>query len=125
MEFHNLWGSTRLNFGFVVVPHINNLPTVCKSLGVILLADDTNLTAINRDNKSEQEDLQNLNNWLIANKLILNIEKSEEMNIGNKNSAFNSVFKFDDVFIEVRNLCKYLGIYVHSKLSFQSHIEYI
>ena len=46
------------------------------------------------------------------------------MNIGNKNSASKSVFKFDDVFIEVHNLCKYLGIYVDSKLSFQSHIEY-
>ena len=47
------------------------------------------------------------------------------MNIRNKNSASKSVFKFDDVFIKVCDLCKYLGIYVDSKLSFQSHIEYI
>ena len=47
------------------------------------------------------------------------------MNIGNKHSASKSVLKFDDVFIEVGNLCKYLGILVDSKLSFQSHIEYI
>ena len=53
------------------------------------------------------------------------MEKTVQMNIGNKNSASKSVFKFDDVFIEVGNLCKYLGIYVDSKLSFQSHIEYI
>ena len=46
------------------------------------------------------------------------------MNIWNKNSASKSAFKFD-VFTEVRNVCKNLGIYVDSKLSFQSHIEYI
>ena len=53
------------------------------------------------------------------------MEKTVRMNIGNKNSASKSVFKFDDVFIEVGNLCKYLGILVDSKLSFQSHIDYI
>ena len=105
--------------------YINDLPLVCKCLDVILFADDTNLTAINKDDNSVQGDLQNINNWLIANKLILNMDKTVQMNIRNKNSASKSVFKFDDVFIEVRNLCKYLGIYVDSKLSFQSHIEYI
>ena len=105
--------------------YINDLPLVCKCLDVILFADDTNLTAINKDDNSVQGDQQNINNWLIANKLILNMDKTVQMNIRNKNSASKSVFKFDDVFIEVRNLCKYLGIYVDSKLSFQSHIEYI
>ena len=38
--------------------YINDLPIVCKSLDVILFADDTNLTAINKDEKSVQEDLQ-------------------------------------------------------------------
>ena len=105
--------------------YINDLPLVCKSLDVILFADDTNLTAINKDDNSVQEDLQSINNWLIANKLILNMDKVVQMNITNKSSASKSVFKFDDVSNEVRNLCKYLGIYVDSKLSFQSHIEYI
>ena len=105
--------------------YINDLPTVCKSLDVILFADDTNLTAIKKDNNSVQEDLQNINNWLTANKLTLIMEKTVQMNIGNKNSASKSLFKFDDVFIEVGNLCKYLGILVDSKLSFQLHIEYI
>ena len=53
------------------------------------------------------------------------MDKTVQMNIRNKNSASKSVFKFDDVSIEVRNLCKYLGIYVDSKSSFQSHIEHI
>ena len=106
---------------FLFLIYINDLPLVCKCLDVILFADDTNLTAINKDDNSVQGDLQNINNLLIANKLILNIDKTVQMNIRNKNSASKSVFKFDDVFFEVRNLCKYLGIYVDSKLSF-NHI---
>ena len=104
---------------------MNDLPTVCKSLDVILFADDTNLTAINKDNNSVQGDLQNINNWLIDKKLRLNMGKTVQMNIGNKNSASKTVFRFDYVLIEVENLCKYLGIYIDSKLSFQSHIECI
>ena len=52
------------------------------------------------------------------------MDKTVQMNIWNKNSASKSAFKFD-VFTEVRNVCKNLGIYVDSKLSFQSYIEYI
>ena len=100
--------------------YINDLPLVSKSLDVILLAHDTNFTAISKDDNSVQEDLQNINNWLIANKLILNMDKTVEMNIRSKNSASKSVFTFDG-FFEVRNLCKYLGMYVESKLNFHSH----
>ena len=56
--------------------YINDLPLVCKSLDIILFADDTNLTAINKDDTSVQQDLKNINNWLIANKLILNMNKT-------------------------------------------------
>ena len=70
--------------------YINDLPLVCKSLDVILFADDTNLTAINKDDNSVQEDLQNINNWLIANNLILNMDKTVQMNIRNKNSTSKS-----------------------------------
>ena len=81
--------------------YINDLPKVCKSLDVILFADDTSITAINKDNNSVQDGLQNINIWLNANKLILNMEKTVQLNIGNKKSASKSVFKFDNVFIEV------------------------
>ena len=70
MEFHSILGP------LLFLVYINDLPNVCKYLDVILFADDTNLTAINKDDNSVQEDLQNINNWLIANKLILNMEKT-------------------------------------------------
>ena len=53
------------------------------------------------------------------------MDKTVQMNIRNKNNASKSMFKFEDVLIEVCDLCKYLGIYVDSKLSFKSHVEYI
>ena len=80
--------------------NINDLSLVCKSLDAILFADDANLTAINKDDNSEQEDLQNINYWLIANKLTLNMDKTVQTNIRNKNSASKSVFKFDGVLLK-------------------------
>ena len=62
----------------------NDLSLLGKSLDLILFADDTNLTAINRDNNSVQEDLQNINNWLIAIKIILNMVKTVQMHIRNQ-----------------------------------------
>ena len=40
------------------------------------------------------------------------MDKTGQKNIKNKNSTSKSVFNFDDVYIEVRNRCKYLRIYV-------------
>ena len=60
----------------LILIYINDLPLVRKSLDFILFADDTNLTVINKDDNSVYEDLQNINNCLIANKLILNMDKS-------------------------------------------------
>ena len=73
-----------MNLLLLFLIYINDLPLVCKSLDVILFADDTNLIAINKDDNSVQEDLQNINKWLIANKLILNMDKTVQMNIRNK-----------------------------------------
>ena len=53
------------------------------------------------------------------------MNKTVQMNIRNKKSASKSVFKFDGVFIKVYTLFTYLRIYVDSKLSSQSYIEYI
>ena len=55
--------------------YINDLPRSCPSTEVLLFADDTNLTAINCQINNLQSDLANLNNWLNANKIVLNMSK--------------------------------------------------
>ena len=85
---------------------------------VPIYISDLPFISIHQDDNSVQEDLQNINNWLIAKKLKLNMDKTVQMIMWNKNSASKLVFRFDEVFNEVRNLCKYLVIYVDSQLCF-------
>ena len=103
--------------------YINDLPLACKSLDVILFADDTNLTALNCDIEDIEEDLHSLNNWLNANRLALNRKKSVQMNIGK--TASITEFCLSDCVIDAKTVCKYLGILVDNKLSFQSHIDFV
>ena len=100
--------------------YINDLPRSCPSTEVLLFADDTNLTAINCQINNLQNDLANLNNWLNASKLVLNMSKTVQMNINASSS-----FSLNNCVVHVKLVCKYLGIYIDNKLSFQSHIDFV
>ena len=105
------------------VIYINDLPKSCLSTEIILFADDTNITAIGCTPEAIEKDLKSIQNWLQSNKLSLNIEKTIQMNV--KPSASKLRFKLNGIPIDVKPMCKYLGICVDSKLSFVSHIEYV
>ena len=61
--------------------HINDLHVTIKSSQVHHFADDTNLlnfnSCVKAINKQVNYDLKNLSNWLKANKIWLNIGKTE------------------------------------------------
>ena len=102
--------------------YINDLPSSCQNLDILLFADDTNLTAINCSNEDIDRDLESLSNWLEANKLVLNLEKTVQMNIGNSASSSH---KLNNQVILINAVCKYLGLYVDNRLNFSSHIDYV
>ena len=101
--------------------YINDL-TLMSINRVLLFADDTNLTAINCQINNLQKDLANLNNWLNANKLVLNMSKTVQINI---NINASNSFSLNNCVVQVKPVCKYLGIYIDNKLSFQSHIDFV
>ena len=103
--------------------YINDLPLSANSVEIMLFADDTNITAVNCSNEDIRRDLKMINNWLNANKLVLNMEKTIQMNIGN--SASNSQFRLNESNITIKPVCKYLGVFIDNKLSFLSHINYV
>ena len=100
--------------------YVNDLPSACKSVEVTLFADDTNLTAIGCQITQIREDIGKLDRWLLANKLIVNSDKTNQMNI---KSASNYRFKLNSSNIILKPVCKYLGIYIDCKLSYQTHIN--
>ena len=99
-----------------------------------LFADDTNLTAsgesINQLEAAVNSDLENLRKWLIANKLSLNVAKTEFMVIGSKQmlktiSNWQPKVKIENKHIKQVSECKTLGVTVDQHLSWKSNTENI
>ena len=67
---------------------VNDLPNCLKSTSASMFADDTNLTAsgdaISELHNKLNNDLENIHQWLLANKLILNTSKTEYMTVGSR-----------------------------------------
>ena len=73
-----------------------------------LFADDTNLTAsgpsITDIDNAVNSDIQNLRNWLIANKLSLNVTKTEVMLIGSPQMTKNTFCPQPNILIENKRI---------------------
>ena len=114
--------------------YINDLPQCLNKTKPRLFADDTNLTAASQS-KTELEsavnsDLENLRKWLIANKLSLNVAKTEFILIGSKpmikgTADFHLNIKIDNKPIKQIQECKSLGVIIDQYLSWNSNTENI
>ena len=114
--------------------YINNLPHCLNKTKPRLFADDTNLTA-SANSMTDLEaavnsDLENLKKWLIANKLSLNVAKTEFMLIGSKLMIKNISNSHPNVFIENKQIkqvyeCKTLGVTIDQHLSWKNNTENI
>ena len=83
-----MWYSSRVYFGPALFPYIyiNDLPQCLNHATARLFADDTNLTvagvSIQEIESNMNRDLAHVNEWLLANKLSLNVVKTEFILIG-------------------------------------------
>jgi hypothetical protein len=110
--------------------YINDLSFVTKFSFPLLFADDSNLF-FEGENISDiannvNTDLDNIVEWLYANKLSLNIKKTHYI-IFSRNKAEPS-----DVDIKIKGSpiyrvysTKFLGVFIDSKLNWKAHIDYI
>ena len=111
--------------------YINDLHFKLLCSTVQLFADDTCLLLSNICKKTLQDEakteLENLHLWMDANKLTLNLSKSNVMLI---NSKLRDKGKFDNIKTKKSEICitstvKYLGIYIDEELNFKYHITSI
>ena len=114
--------------------YINDLPHCLSKTKPRLFADDTNLTA-SANSMTDLEaavnsDLENLRKWLIANKLSLNVAKTEFILIGSKSMIKNISNSHPNVFIENKQIkqvyeCKTLGVKIDQYLSWKGNTDEI
>ena len=102
--------------------YINDLPLRCTSSKSLLFADDAKLTFIDVESEVVQKELNDVKDWLAANKLSLNVNQTVQMNV--QQNAIDFVFLIHNSAINVQPVCKYPGVFVDNKLSF-SHIQYV
>ena len=117
--------------------YINDICNSCNRMKFYLSADDTNLLYSDKNLKSLEstvnDELCKLYDWLIANKLSLNIKKSNyvifrprqknvkyEVNLKIFNHHTNSYTS-----LERKSYVKYLGVLIDENLSWKHHILHI
>ena len=101
-------------------------PNISQKLKFYLFADDTNIFYQSCDLDSLQrtvnKELKKLSAWLNANRLALNISKTNFVIFASKNKPLKNVtLLLNRKAFEQKDHVKYLGILIDSKLTFQAH----
>ena len=111
---------------------INDITTTSDVFKFFLFADDTSLFYSGKSLKSIEllvnNELKKLSEWLTANKLTLNVDKSNFLifkpkNASNNLSTINLTINGEKLSEKLE--AKYLGIIIDNKLTFNSHISTI
>lgn len=108
---------------------INQMPTVVKDSFINLFADDTLLYTygINANSMVQKlnDDLSRVHEWLCANKLKLNINKTKCMYINKSGGMSESDIIINGEKIEVVKSMKYLGVIIDDQLKFDENAKYV
>lgn len=109
--------------------YINDLCNISDLLNSILFADDTNFV-LSHENVEKlfsimNSELMKLSLWFKANKLSLNINKTNYLLFGLKNNETNKKVSIDDIGINRVYDTKFLGVILDSELSWKKQIKSI
>lgn len=111
--------------------YINDLPNCLSNSIPALFADDTNITTSGSSIEDIRIKLNNqldkLHHWLLANKLSLNVSKTEYMIIGSR-QRLTQISTDPQISIGSQNIfrvteTKTLGVLVDGNISWKSHID--
>jgi len=108
--------------------YINDLPNISQVLKFYLFADDTNIFFESPNLADLQNtvnvELKKLSEWLKANKLSLNISKTNFVIFSSINKPLTPVtILIDKKAIAQEEYVKYLGVLIDSKLTFKFHVK--
>ena len=109
--------------------YVNDFPNCLSYSSSLAFADDTTILLSEKNNKKlydkANEELKNVNNWLLANKLSLNIDKTKFMHFKTQNTkppTPNFTINIRNTTIEKVTSFKLLGVILDEHLSWKDHI---
>jgi len=103
---------------------------LCQNLSsnIRLFADDTVLyreISSAEDHSILQSDLDKIAKWCEENKMSLNVTKCKVMNVCRLHAVSGFDYTLNDCILETVSKYKYLGIFITSNLSWDTHVNYI
>ena len=106
--------------------YVNDIPNSVPSQKVKLFADDINLFVTGETvlsaTTAASEGINQLNNWFLANKLSLSIDKTCYMVFPSGKDADIRI-SVDGIEIQKVSHCRYLGVTIDDKLKWSEHIQ--
>ena len=108
--------------------YTNDLSSCLKNTKAIQFADDTTLYMSHKNlhvlYTFVNQDLVSLNDWFRANKLSLNVSKTNYVLFSNKRLINdNLVLNIGNDEIGKKSFCKFLGVYIDENLDWHEHID--
>ena len=108
---------------FMFLVYINDFPQNFQNDNEIaLFADDISNLKTGKGNCNMQSGLDKICDWFNYNKLSINTTKCETMSFG---SNYQNTLTVHNEVISRNTCCKYLGVYIDSKVTFRDHINHV
>ena len=109
---------------------INDLPNSSNFFQYTLFADDSTLTTTfpkdsNNIAATLNGELEHINSWLGANKIMINADKTKYINYAYRRSTNIDLLKIGCYKGRETFSIKFLGVYLDKHLTFKSHVNYI
>ena len=110
--------------------YVNDICNISKIPKFVLFADDTTIFCSGPDDMQLSRDLSNeldkLSVWFAANKLVLNVSKTNFMVFGNSKQR-NTTLQFSIKNSKIKRVyvTKFLGILIDDRLNWKEHISLI
>ena len=111
--------------------YINDISHSSEILKFFLFADDTTVfySADPSDNNTEatiNRELEKVSSWLSANKLSLNVKKSNFLHFHHGKKEKKKInIEINKIPVEEKQMTKYLGTFIDNKLTWKPHIQHI
>ena len=109
--------------------YVNDIYTVSSLMKCTIFADDTNFLYtgyyISEICKTVSKQLDKLSSWFMANKLSLNVSKTNFMVISRKHIVNIPIVSINSINIERVYITKCLGVHIDCQLDWNGHIKSI